>query len=71
VAQVVAITAVGAAWLVIGVCLAIIVAAVTVITAVNEFRVWLLRRRGLDRCRFCGTLLTPSSTRPSGFRWGS
>jgi molybdenum cofactor biosynthesis enzyme len=36
VAQVAAITAVGAAWLVIGVCFAIIVTAVTVITAAGK-----------------------------------
>jgi hypothetical protein len=54
----VAMTAVGAAWLVIGVCVAIGFAAISVVTALNELRVWRLRRRGLDRCRFCGTLLT-------------
>jgi hypothetical protein len=32
--------------------------AMAVVYALNEFRIWQLRRRGLDRCRFCGTLLT-------------
>jgi hypothetical protein len=48
---------VGAAWLTIGVCVAVAFSTMAVVYSLNEFRIWRLRRRGLDRCRFCGTLL--------------
>jgi hypothetical protein len=52
------------AWSVIGVAVGIAafsvvvgMSAMALVYALNEFRIWKLRRRGLDRCRFCGTLL--------------
>jgi hypothetical protein len=66
----VAMTAVGGAVLVIVVSLAVALAVWSVIASINHFRIWRLRQRGLDRCRFCGTQLATIVDRmdfPIGF----
>lgn len=65
-----AISGVGIAVWVIVVCIAVALAVWSVIGGLNHYRIWRLRQRGLDRCRFCGTLLTTivdSMSFPVGF----
>jgi hypothetical protein len=65
-----ALSAVGAAWSIAAALFVAGFSAMMVVYALNEFRIWRLRRRGLDRCRFCGTMLTTIKNRmdmPIGF----
>jgi hypothetical protein len=66
----VAVSATGVAVWVIGVSLAVVLAVWSVIAGINHFRIWRLRQRGLDRCRWCGTQLVTIVDRmelPVGF----
>jgi hypothetical protein len=66
----IAMTAIGAAVWVIAVCLAVVLAVWSVIAGLNHLRIWRLRQRGLDRCRWCGTQLATIIDRmeyPIGF----